>query len=123
MGMTWKQVCRLGLQLPEVREGTWYRTPSLEVRGKSFLRLKEEGRTVMFLLESVDQQELLILARPAVFYVTDHYRGWPSVLARLSALDPRECRIRLEEAWRKKAPAALVKELDGKASLKTRRRG
>ncbi|MFN2385166.1 MAG: MmcQ/YjbR family DNA-binding protein [Thermoanaerobaculia bacterium] len=123
MAMTWKQVCRLARRLPEVREGTWFRTPSLEVRAKSFVRLKEDGQTVVFLLENLDEQELLLLAKPRVFFITDHYRGWPAVLARLSKLHPAECRIRLERAWRKKAPKALVKEREsgGKAAVRARR--
>jgi hypothetical protein len=123
MAMTWKQVCRLARRLPEVREGTWFRTPSLEVRGKSFVRLKEDGQTVVFLLENVDEQELLILAKPEVFFITEHYRGWPAVLARLSTLDPAECRIRLGRAWRKKAPKGLVTKRVGKATVTPRRRG
>jgi len=42
----------------------------------------------------------------------DHYRGWPSVLARLSKLSVTECRMRLERAWRVKAPPALSRRLD-----------
>jgi hypothetical protein len=110
--MTWEEVCGLGLDLPEVEEGLWFRTPALLVRGKSFIRLKEDGRSVVFLTESVDEQEFLIRARPEVFFITDHYRGYPAVLARLSALRPRECRERLEIAWRVRAPRSLVKRLD-----------
>jgi hypothetical protein len=33
-------VCALGRELPEVEEGTWYRTPALLVRGKGLVRLK-----------------------------------------------------------------------------------
>lgn len=111
--MTWKQLCKLGRALPEVVEGIWFRTPALHVRGKSFVRLKENGEDVVFLLESVDEQEALIDARPAVYYITDHYRGYPAVLARLRALRVPECRVRLERAWRQKAPRTLVKTLDG----------
>ena len=46
--MKWEQLCKLGCELPEVREGIWFRTPSLEVRGKSFVRLKEDGKSVVF---------------------------------------------------------------------------
>ena len=44
--------------------------------------------------------------------VPDHYRGWPAVLARLSKLSVTECRMRLERAWRLKAPTALSRKLD-----------
>jgi hypothetical protein len=106
--MTWTQVCKLARALPEVKEGTWYRTPSLQVRGKSFVRLKENGQDVVFLLDAVEEQEFLIQARPDIYHITDHYRGYPAVLARLRALRVPECRLRLENAWRQKAPKALL---------------
>lgn len=110
--MKWEQVVKLGKELPEVVEGVWYRTPALKVRGKAFVRLKEDGDSVVFLLESVDEQEALIEAKPELYFITDHYRGWPAVLARLSKLRAGECRYRLEQAWRMKAPRTLVKQLD-----------
>ena len=47
-----------------------------------------------------------------LYFITDHYRGWPAVLARLGALRTRECRTRLESAWRVKAPKSLRKRYD-----------
>ena len=112
--MKWDELKRIGLSLPEVEEGIWFRTPCLRVRKKSFVRLKEDGRSVVFLLESVEEQEILIAARSDVYFITDHYKGWPAVLARLSKLRPRECRYRLEEAWRLKAPRRLIAEVDAR---------
>lgn len=110
--MKWEQVVKLGSELPEVVEGIWFRTPALKVRGKSFVRLKEDGASVVFLLESVDEQEFLIQAQPELYYITDHYRGWPAVLARLARLRVAECRHRLQQGWKLKAPKALRKQLD-----------
>jgi hypothetical protein len=107
--LTWKALCKLGLSLPEVVEDIWFRTPALKVRGKSFVRLKEDGASVVFLLESVDEQEFLIEAQPDVYFITDHYRGYPAVLARLAALSSAECRLRLDRAYRLKAPKSLLK--------------
>lgn len=115
MPMTWEQLSKLGREFPEVVEDIWFRTPALKVRGKSFVRLKEDGQSVVFLLESLDEQEFLIGAQPDVYYITDHYRGYPAILARLAALRTPECRLRLERAWRLKAPRALVKQLHGGA--------
>lgn len=110
--MKWADVVKLARELPEVVEDVWYRTPALKVRGKAFARLKEDGSSVVFLLENVDEQEALIEAKPATYFITDHYRGWPAVLARLSKLRAGECRERLEQAWRVKAPRKLVRALD-----------
>jgi hypothetical protein len=107
--MKWPQLVKLGRALPEVVLDSWYGTPALKVRGKGFVRLKEDGADVVFVTDGVDEQEALCEARPDVFHITDHYRGHPAVLARLAALTPADARARLEVAWRRKAPAALVR--------------
>ena len=109
--MKWERLCELGRELPEVVEDVWYRTPALKVRGKGFVRLKEDGETVVFVVDSVDEQEALIAAMPAVYFITDHYRGYPAVLARLAALRVGEARARLERGWRARAPRALTAAL------------
>jgi hypothetical protein len=50
------------------------------------------------------------------YYITDHYKGWPAVLARLSALTVAEASLRVERAWRIEAPRALVRALDDGAA-------
>ena len=55
--MKWEQLCKLGRELPEVDEWIWYRTPSLAVRRKSFVRLEEDGTSVVFLVDDVDEQQ------------------------------------------------------------------
>jgi hypothetical protein len=112
--MRWEQLCKYGHELPEVVEDIWFRTPALKVRGKSFCRLKEDGQSVVFLLDSVDEQEFLIDAEPEIYFITDHYRDYPAVLARLSALRAAEARYRLERGWRLKAPRTLVKQFDAR---------
>jgi hypothetical protein len=114
MRMNWSQLCKLGQELPEVASGTWYGMPALKVRTKSFVGLKQPGIAV-FRLESTDEQEFLLETDPDVYFITDHYRGYAAVLVRLAALKTRECRIRLERAWRVNAPPKLVKAFDARA--------
>ena len=122
--MNWRQVCKLGLELPEVAEGTWYGTPGLTVRGKGFVRLRPELEAIVFLLDDVSEQEDLVAAQPELYFVTDHYLGHAAVLARLTALRAPECRLRLAQSWRRKAPAALVQGLDiARAPRRSARRG
>jgi hypothetical protein len=107
--MTWDAVVKLGLELPEVELGTWYRTPALKVEGRGFLRLKEDGASIVLGVEDLDAQAFLLGARPKVYFITDHYRGYPAVLARLRALTVKEARQRVREAWLQTASATLVK--------------
>jgi len=46
------------------------------------------------------------------FYITDHYRNYPAMLVRLSAVHPDDLRELLEEAWRRSAPKRLVAARD-----------
>jgi hypothetical protein len=110
--MNWPRLIQLGRDLPDVEVSTWYRTPSLAVRGKSFVRLKEDGTTVVFLVEELDERDLLLRTRPDVYFLTEHYRDSTAVLARLAKLTAAECRVRLEVAWRTKAPTKLVERFD-----------
>lgn len=107
--MKWEKLCELGRELPEVTVDRWYGTPALKVRGKGFVRLKEDGVSVMFPVDSLDDKDALLAAHPELYFTTDHYNGYPSVLARLAKLKVGEARHRLERAWLKHAPAKLVK--------------
>jgi hypothetical protein len=98
--------------LPEVEESTWFGTPSLKVRGKSFTRLKDADTLVVMC--ALDEKEMLMEAAPEVYFETDHYKGWPAVLVRLKSIKAAELRHRLEQAWRLKAPKRLVAELERK---------
>jgi hypothetical protein len=95
---------RLGL--PEVAEGTSYGTPALKVRGKSFTRLKDPQTLV--LLIPMEQKELLLEMSPDIYFETDHYRGWPAVLVRLSAITDAELGQRLIDGWLYRAPKRLA---------------
>jgi hypothetical protein len=107
---TWATVKRLGRKLPEVEESTWFNTPSLKVRKRSFVRLREKG--VIVVLVDLDEKEALLQAEPDVFFTTPHYDGYPAMLVRLPAISDDELREVLTESWRRVAPKRLVKELD-----------
>ncbi len=97
--------------LPGVEESTWYGTPSFKVKGKSFVRLKDPDTLV--LLCPLEEKELLIEVEPDIFFETDHYKGWPAVLARLSRIDGEMLQHRLTKAWLMKAPKRLRAAFDG----------
>ncbi len=94
--------------LPGVTRSTSYRTPSLKVRDKSFVRLKDT--TTIVLLCPSEQKALLMEISPDIYFETDHYIGYPAVLIRLDAIGDEELSMRLEDAWRFKAPKKLAAE-------------
>jgi hypothetical protein len=119
--MNWQQLVKLGLELPEVAEDLWYRTPALKVRGKGFCRLKENGEDVVFFTEHVDESRFLCASQPDIYFITDHYEGLPLVLARLGRLKISEARLRLHCAWQVKAPKPLRERVQHAANADARK--
>jgi hypothetical protein len=111
----WADVVAAGRELPEVEEGTWYRTPCLRVRKKSFCRLKEDGETLVVRVVDLQDKEALLRGRPDLYFTTPHYDRYPYVLVRLADADPGELRELLEDAWRVTAPKRLVSARDATA--------
>ena len=106
--MTFDEVKRIALALPGVEERTSYGTPACFVGKALLLRLKEDGADVV-LRRSLDEKAFLIEADPDTFYETDHYKGWPAVLARLDKLDADTVHTLLLRQWRASAPKKRLK--------------
>jgi hypothetical protein len=93
---------------PGIEEATSYGTPSLAVRGKLLLRVKDAGTLVLRC--TLEDKAMLIEAAPEVYFETDHYVGWPMVLVRLPSINDAELAYRLEQAWELQAPKKLKAE-------------
>jgi hypothetical protein len=107
-GVTYDKVKAVALALPEVAESTSYGTPALKVRGKLMLRLREDHETLV-IRTSGENRERLMTIEPEVYFLTDHYRAYPWVLAKLSSIAEEALPALIESAWREAAPKALLK--------------
>lgn len=88
--------------LPGVEEGTSYGTPAWRCRGKLLARLHQDGTSIVLKVGNATRDHLL-QADPGTFFVTDHYVGYPMVLAhldRLSAADLKKLLLRAMETKR-----------------------
>ena len=114
-------VRRLALALPDVTEidsdGFDFR-----VGNKGFVWSYPERRpgqprvirtdiAVLFVGDEAEKQALL-LGEPEVFFTTPGYRSWPLVMVRLAAVDLERIEELVTDAWRMRAPHALVAEPD-----------
>lgn len=102
------RIRKLGLTLPGVEEGTSYGTMALKVRKKLLCRMKEDGETMVFPCSGLDEKEFLMQTEPEIFFETDHYKGWASVLVRLSQLQDKHLFELIEQAWRRLAGPKLI---------------
>ena len=84
-------VRNIGLRLPGVEESTAYGQPALKIHGKLLACLpahrSAEPASLVVSVDFHDRAELLAAATD-VYYVTEHYVGYSSVLVRLSRVNP-----------------------------------
>ena len=103
-------------KLPGVEEAPSYGMPSLKVMGKFLARVREPD--VLVVMCALEEKEFLMQMNPAVYFETDHYKGWPAVLVRLSKIDDAELTHRLQVAWRRQAPKKLQANFTGAPAAK-----
>ena len=103
-----KAIRRVALSLPGVEEGTSYGTQAWRA-GKRFLaRLHQDGQSIVLRVGN-ETRDHLLRADPQTFFVTDHYRGHPMVLAhldRLSAADLKKLLVRAIETGARASSAS-----------------
>ena len=112
--ITFDEVGKIAGALPGVSEGTSYGTRGWRVGKKFLMREKEKMDGVLVLgVENIDEQEFLIESDPDIFFITDHYKGWPAVLIRLAKIDRKHLAGLIERTWRRGATKKLIAERDG----------
>src|SRR5271168_763305 len=110
-------VRKIGLALPGVEDSTAYGNLALKAHGKLLAcvpthRSAEPGSLVVNV--AFDDRAQLLAEAPDVYYVTEHYVGYPSVLVRLSRVSPDVLRDLLGMAYkfvtRKSAPRSPARK-------------
>ncbi len=114
-------VRRLALALPQVAEndsdGFDFRVAdkgfvwSYPERRPGQRRLIRTDIAVVFVGDEAEKQALL-LGEPGIFFTTSGYDGWPLVMLRLTKVDVERLRELVTDAWRMRAPDALVADFD-----------
>ncbi len=97
--MTYDDVRKIALAFPHVEDGTSYGTPALKVKKKFFVRLREDGDSLVIGMP-FEQREALMTEDPETYYITDHYLNYEYVLVRLSRVSAAAMRDLLKGAYR-----------------------
>lgn len=118
MPITEAQFRKIALAFPEAHEKSHYGSPSVMVARKFFARYRKEDASVVWIVDSIDERDNLIEMDPRTYFITDHYRNYPSVLVRGARLNETMLRKMLERRWRAIAPKKLIKAEDAKFAAK-----
>ena len=87
LGHTFKTVASIGRTLPDVELTTTFGKPALKVRGKMFVCIasnKSAEPNSLVVMMDFAARDALIADDPGIYYLKDHYVGYPCVLVRLS---------------------------------------
>src|ERR1700743_3344941 len=74
-------------------------------------RVHDKEDAVALRVGTIEMRDVMLEAEPRLFYITDHYKPWPMLLARLKKLD---------RATLKELVLARIKEIDAKPKKKSR---
>src|ERR1700679_410444 len=90
-------------------EGPYFGRPSA-FYGEAFVgRVHDREEAVVLRVGSIEMRDVMLEAEPKLFYITEHYRPWPGLLARLSMLDAKTL---------KSLVMARISEVDARAAKK-----
>ena len=110
--MTRDEIRALVLALPETKGGTSWGYPPFKAGGKFLTRIRDEDDSIVGYVPSTDERDMLIEAEPQTFHLTDHYRSYPIVSARIATVDPAWLQACLTRSWRRVVSKKVVKAWD-----------
>lgn len=95
-------VRKLAREFGEVQEASGPRGQSLKAHGKLLawtpIHKSAEPRSLAVSI-AIQNREELIEAAPEIYYVTDHYLNYPTVLIRLDRIRPDALKDLLHASW------------------------
>jgi len=115
-GVTAAQLKKIALSFPEASEKSSYGKPAFAVGKKFFTRLRAEDNSIVLVVEDMHMRDMMLELDPKTYFITDHYKDYPSVLVRMERITQDELCAMLERRWRKIAPKKLVAAMDKPAT-------
>src|SRR3569832_2134193 len=116
MPLTRAEARKIALSIDGATEGPYFGKPAVFVAEKFLTRVHTQEDAVVLNIGSMEMRDVMLEAEPKLFYITDHYRSFPYLLARLSKLDRATLRellnarlLQIEAKTKKKKRAEPVK--------------
>jgi hypothetical protein len=116
MAITRAQFVKVATSFPEAHEKSSYGNPAIFIAKNFFTRWRKEEDSIVWIVDSIDERDHLLEIDPKTYFITEHYKDYPSVLVRAAQIDTAMLKKMLERRWRKVAPRTLIKQIDAQAS-------
>ena len=102
---------KIMLAMKGASEALYFGKPAVFYAESFVGRVHDKEDAVALRVGTIEMRDVMLEAEPRLFYITDHYKPWPMLLARLKVLD----RTTLKELV-----MARMGEIDAKAKKKKR---
>jgi hypothetical protein len=111
MALTKTEARKIMLGVNGMSEGKYFGKPAIFL-GEDFVgRVHDKEEAIALRISTIEMRDVMLEAEPKLFYITEHYRAWPMLLARLSALTAKSL---------KELVAARVREIETQPKKKKR---
>ena len=122
MPLTRSEARKIALSFEGASEGPYFGKPAIFVAEKFLTRVHHKEEAMVLAIGSMEMRDVMLEAEPRLFYITDHYKKFPYLLARLSKLDKATLKellsarlLQIESKAKKKRPTPKpVKKLANK---------
>ena len=102
----------IAMKFPGMEEAILHDTPAIKLNGKTISRWRVESDGALAILCDFAGRELLLKAKPGVFFINEHYKETPGVLVHLEKVRADALEEVVERAWRSVANKKLIKQYD-----------
>ena len=125
MPLTRAKARKIALAVEGASEGPYFGKPAVFVAEKFLTRVHTKEEAMVLAIGSMEMRDMMLEAEPKLFYITDHYKKFPYLLARLSRLDKSTLKDLLSarvlqiaaKTKKKRAASKPKKKLAGKRKI------
>ncbi|MBN9553810.1 MAG: MmcQ/YjbR family DNA-binding protein [Alphaproteobacteria bacterium] len=125
MPLTRAEARKIALSFDGASEGPYFGKPAVFVAEKFLTRVHTKEEAMVLAIGSMEMRDVMLEAEPKLFYITDHYKNFPYLLARLSKLDRKTLQdllnarlLQIEAKAKKKRAATPQKKAVAKKPAK-----
>ena len=86
MPLTRSEARKIALSFEGASEGPYFGKPAIFVAEKFLTRVHHKEEAMVLAIGSMEMRDVMLEAEPQLFYITDHYKKFPYLLARQSKL-------------------------------------
>ena len=129
MSLTRAEARKIALSFEGASEGPYFGKPAVFVAEKFLTRVHTKEEAMVLAIGSMEMRDMMLEAEPRLFYITDHYRKFPYLLARLSKLDKATLKdllnarlLQIESKTKKKRAAPGAKKPAVKKTAKKKKK-